>query len=109
MEQNNKYWFSILIDDCEAKDEIDALREKYADDASFNICKYLVDMYCGNGFEDNVDNYTDYKPYITNNGSDFVVATYDEFTLLRNLTICGDYMLCRKAYNDEEDWLEEML
>lgn len=109
MEQSNKYWFSIFIQDCESKDEIDALREKYAEDASFNICEYLVDMYCGNGFEDNEDNYTDYEPYIANNGSDYVVATYEEFTLLCNLTICGDYMLYRKARKDEQDWLAEVL
>lgn len=101
----NKFYFSILIDDTETINEFDALREKFADNEDFNLCAYACDMYCGNGWEDNEDNFTPYKPYICK-GSDFIIDTYREFTLVRNLAICGNYMLYREATKSEVDWLE---
>lgn len=101
-----KYYFSILIQDGETISEIDTLREKFADNEDFNICAYVCDMFCGIGFEDVEDNFTGYKPYI-GKGSDFVVRTYREYTLVRNLAVGGDYMLYREATKDEVEWLEE--
>ena len=101
-----KYYFSILIQDGDTISEIDTLRQKFEDNEDFNICAYLCDMLCGIGFEDDKDNFTDYKPYICK-GSDFIVRTYREYTLVRNLAVCGDYMLYREATKDEVEWLEE--
>ena len=101
-----KYYFSILIQDSDTINEIDTLRKKFADNEDFNICAYLCDMLCGIGFEDVEDNFTDYKPYICK-GSDFIVRTYREYTLVRNLAVGGDYMLYREATKDEVEWLEE--
>lgn len=101
-----KYYFSILIQDSDTISEIDALREKFSGNYDFNICAYMCDMLCGIGFEDDKDNFTDYKPYI-GKGSDFKVRTYREYTLIRNLAIGGDYMLYREATEDEVKWLEE--
>ena len=101
-----KYYFSILIQDGETISEIDTLREKFADNEDFNICAYVCDMFCGIGFEDDKDNFTDYRPYI-GKGSDFIVRTYREYTLVRNLAVGGDYMLYREATKDEVEWLEE--
>ena len=101
-----KYYFSILIQDGDTISEIDTLRQKFEDNEDFNICAYLCDMFCGIGFEDDKDNFTDYMPYICK-GSDFTVDTYREYTLVRNLAVCGDYMLYREATKDEVEWLEE--
>lgn len=101
-----KYYFSILIQDSDTISEIDALRENFSGNYDFNICAYMCDMLCGIGFEDDKDNFTDYKPYICK-GSDFKVRTYREYTLIRNLAIGGDYMLYREATEDEVKWLEE--
>ena len=87
-----KYYFSILIQDSDTISEIDTLREKFSGNYDFNICAYMCDMLCGIGFEDDKDNFTDYKPYICK-GRDFIVRTYREYTLIRNLAIGGDYML----------------
>ena len=101
-----KYYFSILIQDSETINEIDELREKFAENDDFNICAYVCDMFCGIGFEDDKDNFTDYMPYICK-GSDFTVDTYREYTLVRNLAVCGNYMLYREATAEEVEWLEE--
>ena len=107
-ERNNmkKYYFSILIQDSDTISEIDTLREKFVENDDFNICAYVCDMFCGIGFEDDEDNFTDYVPYI-GMGGDFTVGTYREYTLVRNLAIGGDYMLYREATEDEVEWLEE--
>lgn len=100
-----KYYFSILIEDSEIINEFDELREKFAENDDFNICAYACDMFCGVGFEDNKDNFTDYRPYICK-GSDFIINTYKEYTLIRNLSICGYYMLYREATEKEVEWLK---
>ena len=100
-----KYYFSILIEDSEIINEFDELREKFAENDDFNICAYACDMFCGVGFEDNKDNFTDYRPYICK-GSDFTINTYKEYTLIRNLSICGYYMLYREATEKEVEWLK---
>ena len=100
-----KYYFSILIEDSEIINEFDELREKFAENDDFNICAYACDMFCGIGFEDNKDNFTDYRPYICK-GSDFTINTYKEYTLIRNLSICGYYMLYREATEKEVEWLK---
>ena len=100
-----KYYFSILIEDSEIINEFDELREKFAENDDFNICAYACDMFCGVGFEDNKDNFTDYRPYICK-GSDFTINTYKEYTLIRNLSICGFYMLYREATEKEVEWLK---
>ena len=100
-----KYYFSILIEDSEIINEFDELREKFAENDDFNICAYACDMFCGVGFEDNKDNFTDYRPYICK-GSDFTINTYKEYTLIRNLSICGNYMLYREATEKEVEWLK---
>ena len=100
-----KYYFSILIEDSEIINEFDELREKFAENDDFNICAYACDMFCGVGFEDNKDNFTDYRPYICK-GSDFTINTYKEYTLIRNLLICGYYMLYREATEKEVEWLK---
>ena len=100
-----KYYFSILIQDSDTISEIDTIREKFAGNDDFNICAYMCDMLCGIGFEDDKDNFTDHKPYICK-GRDFIVRTYREYTLIRNLAIGGDYMLYREATEDEVEWLE---
>lgn len=100
-----KYYFSILIEDSEIINEFDELREKFAENDDFNICAYACDMFCGVGFEDNKDNFTDYRPYICK-GSDFIINTYKEYTLIRNLSICGYYMLYREATKKEVEWLK---
>ena len=100
-----KYYFSILIEDSEIINEFDELREKFAENDDFNICAYACDMFCGVGFEDNKDNFTDYRPYICK-GSDFIINTYQEYTLIRNLSICGYYMLYREATEKEVEWLK---
>ena len=107
-QRNNmkKYYFSILIQDSDTINEIDELRKKFAENDDFNICAYVCDMFCGIGFEDDKDNFTDYMPYICK-GSDFIVRTYREYTLVRNLAVGGDYMLYREATKDEVEWLEE--
>ena len=107
-ERNNmkKYYFSILIQDSDTINEIDELRKKFAENDDFNICAYVCDMFCGIGFEDDKDNFTDYVPYI-GIGGDFTVDTYREYELVRNLAIGGDYMLYREATADEVEWLEE--
>ena len=107
-ERNNmkKYYFSILIQDSDTINEIDELRKKFAENDDFNICAYVCDMFCGIGFEDDEDNFTDYVPYI-GIGGDFTVDTYREYELVRNLVIGGDYMLYREATADEVEWLEE--
>ena len=107
-QRNNmkKYYFSILIQDSDTISEIDTLRKKFAENDDFNICAYVCDMFCGIGFEDDKDNFTDYKPYICK-GSDFIVRTYREYTLVRNLAVCGNYMLYREATAEEVEWLEE--
>ena len=101
-----KYYFSILIEDSEIINEFDELREKFAENDDFNICAYACDMFCGVGFEDNKDNFTDYRPYICK-GSDFIINTYKEYTLIRNLSICGYYMLYREATEKEVEWLKK--
>lgn len=100
-----KYYFSILIEDSEIINEFDELREKFAENDDFNICAYACDMFCGVGFEDNKDNFTDYRPYICK-GSDFTINTYQGYTLIRNLSICGYYMLYREATEKEVEWLK---
>lgn len=100
-----KYYFSILIEDSEIINEFDELREKFAENDDFNICAYACDMFCGVGFEGNKDNFTDYRPYICK-GSDFTINTYQEYTLIRNLSICGYYMLYREATEKEVEWLK---
>ena len=100
-----KYYFSILIEDSEIINEFDELREKFAENDDFNICAYACDMFCGIGFEDNKDNFTDYRPYICK-GSDFTINTYKEYTLIRNLSIGGYYMLYREATEKEVEWLK---
>lgn len=102
---NKTHYFSILIQDTETINEFDELREKFEGNDDFNLCAYACDMLCGVGFEDNEDNFTDYRPYICK-GSDFTINTYREYTLVRNLGICGDYMLYRQATEEEEEWLE---
>ena len=102
--EKNTHYFSILIQDSETINELDALREKFADNEDFNLCAYVCDMFCGNGWEENKDNFTDYRPYICK-GIDYVVDTYHEYTLVRNFAIGGDYMLYRKATEEEEEWL----
>ena len=101
-----KYYFSILIQDSDTINEIDELRKKFAENDDFNICAYVCDMFCGIGFEDDKDNFTDYVPYI-GMGGDFTVDTYREYELVRNLAVCGDYMLYREATAEEVEWLEE--
>ena len=100
-----KYYFSILIEDSEIINEFDELREKFAENDDFNICAYACDMFCCVGFEDNKDNFTDYRPYICK-GSGFIINTYKEYTLIRNLSICGYYMLYREATEKEVEWLK---
>ena len=100
-----KYYFSILIEDSEIINEFDELREKFAENDDFNICAYVCDMFCGVGFEGNKDNFTEYRPYICK-GSDFIINTYQEYTLIRNLSICGYYMLYREATEKEVEWLK---
>ena len=100
-----KYYFSILIEDSEIINEFDELREKFAENDDFNICAYACDMFCGVGFEDDKDNFTDYRPYICK-GRDFTINTYQEYTLIRNLSICGYYMLYREATEEEVEWLK---
>ena len=102
-----EYYFSILIQDSETINEIDALCDKFADNEDYNICAYVCDMLCGNGWEDDKNNFTDYRPYICN-GGDFTIDTYREFTLVRNLEIGGCYMLYRKATDEENKWLNEI-
>lgn len=102
----NKNYFSILIDETEIINEFNTLREKFAENEDFNICAYAVDMFCGVDFEDNKDNFTPYEPYICK-GSDFVIDTYNKYTLVCNLAICGDYMLYREATDEENEWLNE--
>ena len=104
---NMARYFSILIQDSETINEFDVLRKKFEENEDFNLCAYACDMFCGVGFEDCEDNFTDYEPYICK-GSDYVINTYREFTLVHNLAICGDYMLYRKATEDEEKWLDEL-
>ena len=101
-----KYYFSILIQDSDTINEIDTLREKFAENVDFNICAYVCDMFCGIGFEDDKDNFTNYKPCI-HKGSDFTVDTYREYTLVCNLAIGGVYMLYREATAEEVEWLED--
>lgn len=102
-----KHYFSILIQDTELVEEIDNVREQNSDNDDFNICEYVANMLSGIGYEDDPDNFSEEKPYILR-GSDFVVCTCGEFTLIRNMQICGDYLLYREAYEDEEEWLEEI-
>lgn len=92
-------YFSILIQDFEAINELDALGEKFKDNEDFNLCAYACDLYCGIGFEDDEDNYTSYKPYIAK-GSDIVIDTYRGYTLVRNLAIGGAYMLYCEVNDD---------
>lgn len=100
---DKKYWFSVFIQDSELINEFDELRKK----GNINLCEYAVNMFCGVGFEDNEDNYTDYKPYCAI-GSDIVVDTYDEYTFVVNNAIGGCYMLYRKATDDENKWVNDM-
>ena len=99
-----EYYFSVLIQDAETINEIRELREQFAENDEFNICAVVADQFeC---FSENADNFTDYKPFIGKNG-DFVVATYREYTLVRNMSVCGDYMLYRKATETENEWLND--
>ena len=101
-----EYWFSVLIQDSETKEEIDNLREQNKENDNFNICAYVADMFeC---FSESEDNFTDYKPYI-GKGSDIPISSYNEYVLLRNLCVCGDYMLYRKATEEELEWLNDMM
>ena len=93
--EKKKFYFSVFIQDSELVNEIDKLREK----EDVNVCQQVVDMFCGLGFEDNEDNYTDYEPYCAK-GSDFVIDTFEEYTLLCNNAIGGAYMLYREATDD---------
>ncbi len=96
------YYFSVLIQDAEAINEIRELREQFAENDDFNICAFVADQFeC---FSENADNFTDYEPYIRK-GSDFVVGTYCNYVLVRNMSVCGDYMLYRKATKEENEWL----
>lgn len=101
--ENKKYYFSIFFQDSESVETFDELREK-----GVNICEYAYNNYCGIGFEDNADNYTDYKPYCAK-GSDFVVAHFEEYTMLCNNAIGGVYMLYREATEEETEWLEDQM
>ena len=98
-------YFSILIQDYETMEEIDAAREMNEENYDFNAGAYVCYMFCGYGWEENEDNFTDYEPYIGH--GEFVVARYQEYTLVRNLNICGDYMLYRKATEEEVEWLKD--
>ena len=102
--ENKKYYFSVFIQDSELVNELDEVRSK----GETNVCQYVVDMFCGIGFEENEDNFTDFKPYCAI-GSDFCVGTYEEYTLLCNNTIGGVYMLYREATEEETEWLEEQI
>ena len=100
--ENKKYYFSVFIQDSELVNELDGLRFK----KDLNLCKYAVDMFCGVGFEEDKDNFTDFEPYCAK-GSDFIVSAYEEYKLLCNNAIGGVYMLYRKATEEETEWLEE--
>lgn len=102
--ENKKYYFSVFIQDSELVNELDEVRSK----GETNVCQYAVDMFCGVGAEEDKDNFTDFKPYCAI-GSDFCVGTYEEYTLLCNNAIGGDYMLYREATEEETEWLEEQL
>lgn len=103
---NKEYYFSVLIQDADTINEIDNLREQNEENDNFSICEYVADMFeC---FSENADNFTDYEPYI-GKGSDFCVDTYGEYALLCNLSLGGDYMLCRKATDQENEWFNDMM
>ena len=101
-----RYYFSILIQDSDTINEIVDLCIKFAENDGFNICASVCYKFCGSGFEDDKDNFTASMPYSCK-GSDFTVDTYREYTLVRNLAVCGNYMLYREATAEEVEWLEE--
>lgn len=104
--EKKDYWFSVLIQDGETLHEIDKVADDHKNDENFNLCEFLTDFLCGVGFEDDVDSFTDYEPYIGH--GDVLVDEWREFKLMYNNSVCGFYMLMRKAYSDEVDWLNEV-
>ena len=99
-----EYWFSYLFQHPDEINKIDELREAHCEDNTFSICQFLVDEY--GDFELNENNYVDYEPYI-GKGTDFCVDSYQDYYLLCNLTLGGDYMLCRKATLRQNEWLND--
>lgn len=100
MKQNN-YYFSLLIQDGESIGIIDSLVEhNYGD-----VCKYVVRMYSGFDLECDKNNFTNHTPYIGK--GDVCIDTYNDWVLVHNNSVCGFYLLYRKAYQDEVDWLTQ--
>lgn len=98
-----EHYFSVLIQDSEEIRNIDALREQLEDETGEHICEYLASMVecCS----ESADNFTEYVPYIGSFG-DFVIDTYKGYTLLRNLSLCGSYLIYRKATEEENEWFD---
>lgn len=97
----NNYYFSLFIHDGTSIGEIDELIEDYPE----NPCKEVVDMFAGLGLEEDKDNLTNYVPYI--GSGDTCIDTYEDWVLVRNIRASDIYLLYRKAYQDEVDWLNK--
>lgn len=103
---NKKYYFSVLIQDSDIINEIDNLIDKECEEDGFNACAQVADMYeC---FDENIDNFTDYEPYI-GKGSDLIQSTYKNYVLMVNNSLGGIYMLYRPATEQENEWLNDRL
>lgn len=65
------------------------------------LAQVLVENHA-DGHTDNPLAYTVQKPHLAK--YDSIVGTYNEWTLLCNNTIGGDYLLWRPATEEEKDW-----
>ena len=91
----NKYFFSILF---QAPEEIE-----YIDSLDGNICQKVVKSYEDRIFDDDENDFTDYEPYIGK--YDYFIDSYREYTLVKNNSVFGCYMLYREATRSEVERL----
>ena len=91
----NKYFFSILF---QATEEIE-----YIDVLDCDICKKVVETYKDRIFDEDENDFTDYEPYIGK--YDYFIDSHREWTLVKNDSVFGCYMLYREATKSEVDRL----
>ena len=91
----NNYFFSILFQATEEIELIDSLDDE--------ICKKVVETYEDRIFDEDENNFTDYEPYIGK--FDSFVDSYKGWTLVKNDSVFGCYMLYREATKEEVERL----
>lgn len=94
----DKYFFSILFQSPEEIELIDSL--------DCDICQKVVKTYEDRIFDEDENDFTDYEPYIGK--FDSFVDSHKGWTLVKNDSVFGCYMLYREATEYEVELLTNL-